>query len=214
LVVKVAASHTLHQVFVMLKNKQNGKEVTFIATPETAGKTDYKLELDLNANAKDLGYQSGLYEVTLILGDFFIEDPLQWVLGDVNLNVSPGKSKATNPLYSIVYGPKPEIIHQFRKPEPRPPRIVSDAFTILTLSPVLILFALWFKIGANVRGFPLSLSALLFHLGLAAIFGVYVLFWIKLSMFEALKLLTVPGLVTFFFGHRLLAYLSERRKAS
>ncbi len=64
---------------------------------------------DLTANAKDLAYNSGLYEVTLVLGDFFIEDSVEWALGEVNLQVAAGKSKAVNPLYGITYGPKPEI---------------------------------------------------------------------------------------------------------
>jgi len=45
LVVKIAASDSLHQVFVLLRNKETKKEVAFIAQPETEGKTDYKLEL-------------------------------------------------------------------------------------------------------------------------------------------------------------------------
>lgn len=45
LVVKVAASQSLHQVFVVLRSKETKKEVAFIAQPESDGKTDYKLEL-------------------------------------------------------------------------------------------------------------------------------------------------------------------------
>lgn len=45
LVVKIGASDTLHQVFVLFRNKESKKEVALIATPETEGKTDYKLEL-------------------------------------------------------------------------------------------------------------------------------------------------------------------------
>lgn len=59
---------------------------------------------------KDLGYKSGVYEVILILGDFLIEDSLEWNLGEVNLQVQSGKIKRlVNPLYHITYGMKPEI---------------------------------------------------------------------------------------------------------
>jgi oligosaccharyltransferase complex subunit delta (ribophorin II) len=211
LVVKVAASDSLHQVFVLLRHKESQREVAFIAQPETSGKTDYKLELDLTSNAKDLNYQSGLYEVILYLGDFLIEDSTEWVLGDVQLTVFSGKPKNVNPLYSVSYGPKPEIHHQFRVPEPRPPRFLSDTFTLLVLAPLLVLLILWAKIGVNISAFPASISALGFHLGLAGIFGVYGIFWLKLSMFEALKIMTIPGLITFISGHRLLAYINERR---
>jgi len=63
----------------------------------------------LSSNAKDLGYKSGPYEVVLILGDFLVEDSLEWSIGEVNLQVAAGKTKAANPLYSVTYGPKPEI---------------------------------------------------------------------------------------------------------
>ncbi|CAG7819813.1 unnamed protein product [Allacma fusca] len=211
LVVRVTASDSLHQVFVLLRHKETKREVAFIAQPETSGKTDYKLELDLTSNAKDLNYQSGSYEVVLYLGDFLIEDSTEWVLGDVQLTVFSGKPKSINQLYSVAYGPKPEIKHQFRVPEPRPPRFLSDTFTLLVLAPILILLILWAKIGVNISGFPASISALGFHLGLAGIFGVYATFWLKLSMFEALKIMTVPGLITFISGHRLLSFISERR---
>ena len=45
LIIKVGASDSLHQVFVLLRNKETKQEVAFIAQPETSGKTDYKLEL-------------------------------------------------------------------------------------------------------------------------------------------------------------------------
>jgi len=214
LVVKVAISDALHQVFVVLRCKQSQREVAFIAQPETEGKTDYKLELDLTTNAKDLGFNSGTYEVILYLGDFLIEDSFAWPLGDVKLNVASGKAKSVNPLYAVSYGPKPEIKHVFRQPEPRPPKLVSDAFTLLCLAPFLILFGLWIKVGANINGFPFSLSALLFHGGLASMFGVYGLFWLQLTMFEALKWMTAPALVTFIAGHRVLASISEKRNKS
>jgi len=162
-------------------------------------------------NAKDLNYQSGVYEVFVYLGDFLIEDSLEWNLGEVQLNVLAGNPKTTNPLYGVSYGPKPEIKHLFRVPEPRPPRLVSDAFTVLCLAPILILLALWVKIGVNISGFSFSLGALGFHLGLAGLFGVYTTFWLNLTMFQALKYMTVPGVITFLAGHRLLSHISDQR---
>jgi oligosaccharyltransferase complex subunit delta (ribophorin II) len=214
LIVKAAISDPLHQVFVVLRCKETQREVAFIAQPETDGKTDYKLELDLTTNAKDLGYNSGTYELILYLGDFLIEDSFAWSLGEVKLTVAHGKAKTVNPLYAVSYGPKPEIKHMFRQPEPRPPRFLSDTFTLIVLSPLLILFGLWIKVGANISAFPFSISALAFHLGLASMFGVYGLFWIKLTMFEALKWMTLPSLVTFLAGHRLLSNISEKRTKS
>jgi len=60
-------------------------------------------------NAKDFGYKSGSYEIVLYLGDFLLEDSIEWVVGEVSLKLGSGKVKAINPLYAVSYGPKPEI---------------------------------------------------------------------------------------------------------
>jgi hypothetical protein len=46
----------------------------------------------------------------------------------------------------------------FREPETRPSKLVSNAFTLLVLSPLLLLLACWAKLGVNIANFPLSLS--------------------------------------------------------
>lgn len=56
--------------------------------------------------------------------------------------------------------------HMFREPEVRPPLVVSNLFTGLCFAPVFLLLILWTKLGVNISNFPLSLSALVFHLGL------------------------------------------------
>jgi len=63
------------------------------------------------------GFDAGTYEIILYLGDFSIEDSMEWVLGDLNFKVSGGaeqaQSKQTpsspNHLFSISYDTKPEI---------------------------------------------------------------------------------------------------------
>lgn len=75
----------------------------------------------------------------------------------------------------------------FRQPEKRPPAVVSDAFTFICLSPLLLLLGLvsrfcfiilrlvesetfffqWFRIGLNFGNMPGSIWTLFFHGGLA-----------------------------------------------
>lgn len=54
----------------------------------------------------------------------------------------------------------------FREPERRPPAFVSNLFSGLCLAPVLLLLILWARLGINISNFPLSFSAITFHLGL------------------------------------------------
>lgn len=112
---------------------------------------------------------------------------------------------------NVSRAPKPEIIHQFREADKRPSRIVSDVFTALCAAPLLVLFVLWSRIGINVSNFPASLSALGFHLGFGSILGLFGIFWYQLNMFETLRLLIPLGILTFFFGNRLLRLIASRK---
>lgn len=41
-----------------------------------------------------------------------------------------------------LYDVKPEIKHMFRQPEPRPPAILSQAFTVACILPIFLAFIL------------------------------------------------------------------------
>lgn len=103
-------------------------------------------------------------------------------------------------------------MHQFRQPEKRPPTIVSDTFTVLLAVPFVILLAAWVKIGVNFHGLQFSLSALVFHATLAAIFALYAMFWLRMDMFTTLKCLIGLGVVAFLSGHSLLRSLAAARE--
>lgn len=68
--------------------------------------------------------------------------------------------------YNVLFGVC--FQHLFREPEKRPPVFVSNLFTGLCLAPVLLLLILWAKLGVNISNFPFSLSAIVFHGGLAS----------------------------------------------
>ena len=50
----------------------------------------------------------------LYLGDFNIEEPMIWTIGEAPLKLVPRQAKAINPLYAVSYEPKPEIKVTFR----------------------------------------------------------------------------------------------------
>lgn len=112
---------------------------------------------------------------------------------------------------NVSRSPRPEIIHQFREPEKRPSRFVSDIFTALCAAPLLVLFILWSRIGVNVSNFSFSLSAIGFHLSFGAILGLFALFWLQLNMFETLRLLIPLSIVTFLLGNRFLRSLAAQK---
>ncbi|KAK7467780.1 hypothetical protein BaRGS_00036968 [Batillaria attramentaria] len=198
---------TAHQTFVRLTNLKTKQEIIFVS--EADNSLTNKFDLDVGASAKDFGYQSGKYSIELIVGDAIIENPFSWTLADVELTFPEGSS--TKSEIQNQYSKKPEIKHLFREPEKRPPGAVSMTFTILVLVPLLILLLLWLKIGVNVSNFPLSISAVGFHVCLAAIFALYYCYWTNLNMFQTLRYLGILAIPTFLFGNRLLSGIASKR---
>ncbi|XP_032674890.1 dolichyl-diphosphooligosaccharide--protein glycosyltransferase subunit 2 [Odontomachus brunneus] len=211
----------VHQAFVRLtsvaestNNKQRGHEIFFVAEPDAAHV--YKFDMPVGTAAVNFGYQSGDYDVELIIGDAVISNPFRFNIGTVTLKfpeITSMEDTDKNIPYKQkpnMYITKPEIKHMFREPERRPPAFVSNLFTGLCLSPVLLLLILWARLGVNISNFPLSLSAIAFHLGLGGIFILFGIFWLKLNMFVTLRYLIALGVVTFLAGNKMLSHIAHR----
>ncbi|KAH7727942.1 Dolichyl-diphosphooligosaccharide--protein glycosyltransferase subunit 2 [Aphelenchoides avenae] len=197
------AGITVHQAFVALVHKDTQREVIYVAEPAKETKL-YTFELDMSTNAKDFAGVNGQYALRLILGDASVTNPVDWNFADISVVVPEEPAQPVKKSQQIIYNKLPEITHQFREQETRPPVIVSDVFSVVCLLPALLLFVLWLRVGINFGNIQISLWALGFHVGLAAIFGLYFLFWLKLNMFATLKYLALVGVPTFVCGHRLL----------
>lgn len=199
----------VHQAFVLLRHQETRQEIIFVA--ETDSSKAYKFEMDVGARASDFRYKSGLYEVCMIIGDALLSNSFKWHLADVELkfSVNEGQQQTASVDAASTRKLLPEIVHQFRAPEKRPPRFVSDLFTALCIAPIVILFGLWGRLGVNVKNFPLSLGALGFHLGLGAILVLFTIFWLRLNMFETIRYLIPLALFTFFCGNRMLRKIAR-----
>ncbi|XP_008408406.1 dolichyl-diphosphooligosaccharide--protein glycosyltransferase subunit 2 isoform X2 [Poecilia reticulata] len=199
---------TPHQTFVRLHNQKTGQEVVFVAEPDS--KNLYKFELDTAERKSEFDSMSGTYSLYLMVGDATLENPILWNVADVILKFAEEEAPvAVQP--KTLYVPKPEIQHLFREPEKKPPTVVSNTFTALVLSPLLLLLILWFKLGANISNFSFSPSTILFHLGHAAMLGLMYVYWTNLNMFQTLKYLAIIGGVTFLAGNRMLAQKAVKR---
>nr|CAI5850422.1 unnamed protein product [Callosobruchus analis] len=194
LVVRISLSRLIHQVFLRLAHRDDGREIIFVAEPETGGASTaqdakiYKVEV---SPGEELAV-SGLYDMEAILGDSVITNPVKWNIGQVDVNL--------------------EIQHQFRPKDRRPPALVSYLFTGLTAAPWLVLLVLWARIGAGIDTSKFHVTlAIPYHLSLAAVLALYTLFWLKLDMFTTCGWLAPLGAVTFLTGHRLLTRLAADR---
>ncbi|KAG8192958.1 hypothetical protein JTE90_028081 [Oedothorax gibbosus] len=174
------SSMLAHQAFVMFVNQKTGGEVVFVAEHDSSNV--YKFDLDLKSKEKDFQFASGAYDINLIVGDAVLKNPFMWKMGQVTLTF-PG-SPTSSGVAESPFEPKPEIKHMFREKEKTPSSLVSNTFSALCLAPFLLMFILWIKLGANLSKFPCSIFAAGFHVGLLAIFGLFVCFWMHLNIWE------------------------------
>ncbi|XP_015178957.1 PREDICTED: dolichyl-diphosphooligosaccharide--protein glycosyltransferase subunit 2 [Polistes dominula] len=212
----------VHQAFIRLSststtNNNNDNEITFVAEPDNAN--IYKFDMPLAGTAINFAYRSGDYKIALVIGDAVLSNSFEWTIATVNLkfpDAVAAESSDKNAIFkqkADIYTTKPEIKHMFREPEKRPPAFVSNLFTGLCLAPALLLIILWAKLGVNISNFPLSLSAVTFHLGLGGIFVLFGVFWLKLNMFVTLRYLLGLGVVTFLAGNKLLSNIAHKHKS-
>lgn len=198
-----------HQVFVLFKHV-DGTEVFYTADVQAGGK--YLVDVNLAKAYKDFEGLSGKYTAFLIVGDPIIRTPLNWPFADFTLTLPSIAPEVVPKSQRVNYDALPEIKHMFRQPEKRPPAVVSDAFTFICLSPLLLLLGLWFRIGLNFGNMPGSIWTLFFHGGLAALFALYFVFWLQLNMFDTLKYLALIGGFTYLAGNRVLKAIADKRK--
>lgn len=201
-----------HQTFVQFSNKQTQKKVVLIAEASNSD-SQYRLDLPVSTSASNFGHSSGAYDITLFVGDASISNPTSWNVGSIKLTFAKGgeTGKSIASWMKQSYDPLPVITHEFRQPEKRPPSVVSDAFTVLAIIPLILLIGIWLKLGVNFSDFPFSLASLGFHTGLTLIFAIFFCFWTTMNMFTTLKCLSGVVLVTSISGHSLLKTLAAKK---
>ncbi|KAL4447820.1 hypothetical protein ABPG75_005039 [Micractinium tetrahymenae] len=203
------------QVFVRLTAKATGGAAYFAAVKAKDGSL-YTAAKSAEVQ-KQVGTQSGAYELALVVGDARTLQPLLWALGEVQVLHPPlddGSQPAAAPYRAmdVLFRPLPEIVHMHRAPERRAPALVSLLFALVALAPLGAFVVLALRAGANLKGFPTDgagfLSAAGFHAGLAAILALYVLFWLRLNLMQTLPILAVLAGVTATFGRSTLNHLA------
>lgn len=199
---------TVQQALIYFVNEKTRDEIVFVADQDRISKV-YNKDINLAYRGKEFNYLNGDYSIRLVVGDLALQRSISWTVAEVNLQFD-NHDPIIETSWLNRYKERPEIVHQFRQAEPRPPTSVSHAFTLLCLSPVLVLIACWSKIGLNLSKFPFTLSAVLFHGSLLLIFVLYTLFFIRLNMFTTIKCLSGVLFTAFLSGYFLLKHLASK----
>jgi len=190
------------QVFLQLS--KNGKTGSFVAK----GVDDqYVARLNLgSADVVESLSGAGEYSLSVLSGDSLLAEALRWQLGSINLSIADnGGADQEDPEVQ----PKKEIKHVFRSPEPRAPKIIALAFSLLVLAPLAVLVltvmgTVRFSIPSVGGNF---LWLVIFHGSIGAILFLYALYWIHLNIFQALAGLALLGPIATVAGNRALRAL-------
>lgn len=159
-----------------------------------------------------LGSQAGEWNSEIILGDANSMPKIE-KLGSFTVTID-GKAKLTQDAkVQKIFSPDRLVEHTFRVPDKRPPALVSIVFTGLVLSPLVLLFILWPVYGLNFKLYSFSISGVIFHSALTCTIGLYIVYWLQLTMFTTLHYLMILSPVMVFSGHRALSALALRRKS-
>ncbi|KAL9394946.1 hypothetical protein Peur_014231 [Populus x canadensis] len=203
-----------HQAILKLTHETKVEHIFLMGS---SGK-EFEIILDFLGLVEKFFYLSGRYNVQLTVGDAVMENSFLKAVGHIDLDLPEAPEKAPQPPAqpldpNLIYGPKAEIAHIFRVPEKLPHKELSLTFLGLTLLPFLGFLLGLLRLGVNLKNFPSSsvpaMFAALFHLGIAAVLLLYVLFWLKLDLFTTLKALGFLGAFLMFVGHRILSHLAS-----
>ncbi|KAJ8652454.1 hypothetical protein O0I10_011921 [Lichtheimia ornata] len=123
-----------------------------------------------------------------------------------------------------VFELQPEIHHAFRPAESMPPTWFSQLFSLIALSPWIVLMVGWLGVGVTpvkVLGQLTSgsssmrpVSIIAFLASLASVEYLFYLYWTRLNIFETLSYLVFLLAITFVTGQRALSQIQAHRKSS
>ncbi|KAF4321682.1 hypothetical protein BBO99_00001137 [Phytophthora kernoviae] len=207
-----------HQAFLRFTHLTEKTETYFVLTADKA--LTHSTTLQFAALNKKFDYQSGAHHLELILGASTFESAIVWDLGNVELMLGASPPETPSPLYAkpllhesdTTLKALPEIEHVMRQDDPRPPITVSLAFLGAVLAPLFFFLIFVVRLRLNVKRLfegSMFVFGSVFLLSLGAIFALFGLYWLELTMFRTLGYLSVLGAVNLWSGHFALKRLAE-----
>eukprot|EP01105_Mastigella_eilhardi_P020335 TRINITY_DN4838_c1_g1_i1.p1 TRINITY_DN4838_c1_g1~~TRINITY_DN4838_c1_g1_i1.p1 ORF type:complete len:683 (+),score=184.55 TRINITY_DN4838_c1_g1_i1:33-2051(+) len=194
-----------HQAFIRFTSATRDVTVPASQTPEQRG--TYTTALNLERLASDFGAEDGQYRLSLLVGDSSSTAAPQWDLADCELSfgrgVSQGAAVAASPLKS-----QPVIEHRFQPTPARVSKPIWLAFTVLAALPLAVLVIALPVVGLNVSG--LFVEGLALWCLVATAGALLVLYWLALTMLQALALLAALSVPTTLVGLAALRHMHAK----
>eukprot|EP01126_Amoeba_proteus_P056870 TRINITY_DN7204_c0_g1_i1.p1 TRINITY_DN7204_c0_g1~~TRINITY_DN7204_c0_g1_i1.p1 ORF type:complete len:234 (-),score=46.24 TRINITY_DN7204_c0_g1_i1:236-937(-) len=175
----------------------------------------YEFHLDAALESPKFSARSGDYVLSLMIGDWYISNPLHWNVTTVTVNFEGQVGSTVVTLPSVdPFTPLPVITHRFAPPQVHAPSVVSIIYTVGALLPLLVLFygVLSWSRFSSVSGGSRVFSTGLFLVMILASFTWIVYYWFYLRLFQGIVGLLVMSLPLSLSGNAaLVALVHERR---
>lgn len=210
-----------HQAFVRFTNIETSLSAVYSASKVSdSSSLEFHAAVALGEETEIFDFQSGQYLVSILVADSAIAQPVEWILGSIDL-VFPGRQSVNLPLYakSLLHTSDttlkalPEIEHQMRPPAKQASNFMAATFTALTLVPLLAFII--FNLGLKPNFAKLnSIWSIAFVVLLGSIFALYYGYWLALegvSFYDTIKYLFILLPVTILAGKYSLSAVATAR---
>lgn len=198
---------SVHQAFVRFSRENTREEILFVAEQDSS-KT-YRFDMEVGGKNSPFNSQTGDYTLELIIGDVSLSNSFKWLIADFHMKFSQETDPKPNIKSTRLSAT--EIVHQFRQPDSRPPKLFSDIFSILCVAPLILLIAMWRKLNVNISNISINLCSIGFHVSIGSIFCLFFIFWLQLDMFVTMRYLLPMAIATFLTGNHMLKNIAKRK---
>jgi len=179
----------VHQAVLKLTHAETKEVNYFIA--KSANSRLHSAVVDFSFHKEKFGNHSGSYDMSLVIGDPYIEKSFIWKFGEADIQFEGTQKRVHVDPFAI----KPEIQHKFRKAEIQAEPIWTQLFCALLLLP-LVFFIIQGLRYSNFSNFPTgttSLYALVFISAVGLLQLIDVFYWVQLRFLDALYYLVLVG---------------------
>ena len=210
-----------HQVALAFVYNQLSQEapLSVVVPAVRMSKGDY--ESVFHFSSDQFNRKSGLYNLTIFLGDLSILNPISKEVGAFQLVFGPETHNHV-PLYrrSLLHDSDntlsalPDIIHIVRPPAFRADLKSSALFSVLTLLPLLMFTIFLSKTKLNSK-LTASRTSLCFLFCIAVLLLLIIAYWFAIpgfSFYDTCKYLCIIAPLTALLGHAALTHLNHLRE--
>ncbi|KAK9481293.1 hypothetical protein V1514DRAFT_345614 [Lipomyces japonicus] len=204
-----AVNHKPHQAYVIVKDSSTGLETAFPAEVRDNGRG--KLDIEYKTIPLALLGQNKTLDLQLVIASFGNEASIKISIGSILPQFNDVAVQS-----SIRYGPRPEIIHQF-KPDPSfISKPIAIFFSALIIGAGFVVLGLWAYIGIKPSEIGNAVSnAPIGYIGffgsIIAIEIAFFNYYLGSTIFKLIGQISIIAPIAFFTGSRALREVRERR---